>query len=139
MSKRTLRKIIVKDRTYLWNRRHTHLQSYEYSPCVEILTVYRDGNKKCPLRLFFREEDSIKNKKSPKDLHWFVGYPEDGVIWKTYKGDKYVNLNRPGVVAAIIKFAIDRGWHSDDTNKPMEIYNAFEWLDLIDFPKPREN
>lgn len=109
MAKRTLRKITIADQVYLWNRRHFHLASYEYSPCVEILTIYRDGNKQSPLRLFFKAEDLIKNQKSPEDLHWLVGYRQAGVLWKTYKQDDCVNLNRPGVVAAIIKFALANG------------------------------
>jgi len=50
-----LRKITVNNRSYLWKREHTHLPEYEISPCMEKITIYLDGNKKSPLRLFLKK------------------------------------------------------------------------------------
>jgi len=136
MRHKKLRKITINGDNYLWNRKHVHFEDYEYSPCVEILTIYQEGKKKCPLRIYFRTEDDIKSQNSPKDSHWEVGYPEDGVIWQTGNDTGYVNLNRPGVVAEIIKFAVPNYWETNKANKPTEIQNGFEWVEVIDFPRP---
>ncbi len=137
MSKQKFRRINVERKSYLWIRRHVHLDNYKYSQCVEILTIYQEGYKKSPLRLHFREEEQIANINNPKDSHWAVGYPEDGVIWQTGNKTGEVNLNRPGVVAEIIKFAILKNWDAKNDNTSTDIFNGFEWIEQIKFPKTK--
>lgn len=110
--KNKLRKIKVNDETYLWKRGHHHLTEFKHSECVEKVTIYLEGFKKSPLLLSFREEDNIIVKTDIEKEKWCVGYPDDGVIWLSKpRADKKpqtehieVNLNRPAVIAELIRY-----------------------------------
>ena len=103
---------------------------------METLTIYLEGNKRSPLRLLFSADTALKRKKSKDSPHWEVGYPEDGVLWKTGGFGESVNLNRPGVVAQFILYARQHGWHPEDARKPYLVADGFDWLETIEFPAP---
>ncbi len=145
MTKRKLRELKIEGKAYLWTRKHVHLESYVYSPCVEVLTIYKGDYKKAPIRLFLREEDSLGQRSQNRnsvthEACWFAHDGGDGVLWKASFGTgvlKVVNLNHPGVVVAIAKFALQNGWSPETMRSPMEIDYGFDWIDAIDFPEPR--
>ncbi len=135
MSKQKLRKIRVGSQTYLW----TVASEYRHNACLEVLTIYQDDYKKSPIRLFFREEDSLEKRQQLDDECWLVSNVGKGILWKTGDGAtiQVVNLNHPGVVAAIAKFALQNGWFPETMHSPMEIDYGFDWIEAIDFPEPR--
>ena len=140
--KNKLRKLKINNETYLWKRDHHHLTDFELSQCVEKVTVYLEGYKKAPLQLSFREEDNLLFKKDLEKERWCVGYPDDGVIWLAKpRADKQpqtehidINLNRPAVIATLIKYFIVNGWHPKDTTRPFIVPNALKYLDIIELP-----
>ena len=134
MGKRKTRRITVDGSAYVWSRSHSHSPSHEHQPCVETLTVYLEGRKQGPLRLLFAADTAIERAGSTEAAHWEVGYPEDGVLWKTGGSGERVNLNMPGVVARIIRYAWDHGWTPKDAPRPLEIRDGFEWLEEIEWP-----
>ncbi|WP_378181178.1 hypothetical protein [Aquimarina sp. SS2-1] len=139
--KHSLRKIKVNNNTYLWKREHHHLATFEHSTCVEKVTIYLEGCKKSPLRLFFREEDNASFKKDVEKEKWCVGYPDDGVVWLLKKDEApetmpvMINLNRPGVIATLINYFLENGWQPETTQKPYEIKDALRYLEIIELPK----
>lgn len=108
-----MRRIIVDHETYLWQLTHQHERP---DACAERLTVYREGFKKSPLRVSFRQHDT-----------WQVGYPEQGVIWSTQDKTSY-NLNRPAIVASIIQQMIGAGWLPHVASTPFEVQNGLYLL-----------
>jgi hypothetical protein len=121
MAKAKNRKIVVEGHQYLWNRVHVHKIDGKQSACVEILTVYLEGNKASPLKIYFSEKES----------EYSVGYPDQGVVWC----DKIIcNLNRPGVIADFIRHGISAGWIPHTSNKRFEIKKGIELINYLDFP-----
>jgi hypothetical protein len=121
MTKAKNRKIVVDGHQYLWNRAHIHKLDGKQSTCVEILTVYLDGKKASPLKIYFSE----------KGAQYSVGCPDQGVIWNE---ENIFNLNRPGVVAEFIRHGISAGWIPHGSNKSFEIKNGIELINYLDFP-----
>ncbi len=114
------RKLTLENNKFVWSRRHVHLKEYKRSPCSEVLTIYLEGNKRCFLRLYFIEDNN-------PDLR--AGYPEDGVVWgKGNYSEFVVNLNRPGIVAAIIRFAMPDVWNPVIGKKPVLIQDGMVWM-----------
>ncbi len=76
------------------------------------MTIYLEGFKKSPLLLSFREEDNIIVETDIEKEKWYVGYPDEGVTWLSKpRADKKpqtehieVNLNRPAVIAELIRY-----------------------------------
>ena len=112
-----------------------HLPEFEHSECVEKITIYLEGFKNSPLLLSFREEDNLIVKTDVEKEKWCVGYPDDGVIWLfKSKSDENlqtehidINLNRPAVIAELIKYFILNGW------KPNENFTSFVEGDSLKF------
>lgn len=130
-----LRKIVVDGVEYLWATKHLHKEDFTHSECVEVLTIYLANDKKSPLKLLFDVEKSMIANKGLASEHWQVGHPENGVAWKAGHGEKHINLNRPGLIAEIIKHATIEAWHPTKTSSPTEITCGFDWLEQLTFPK----
>lgn len=150
MKKNTLRKIKIDNETYLWKRSHLHLTNYEYSACVEKVVLYLEGYKKSPIQLSFREEDNLTLKSDVEKEKWRVGYPDDGVIWLfNYKPrlpnsetspvneqqTDEINLNRPAVIAELIRYFLHNGWKPKESIRPYIIEDALRFLEIIALPK----
>lgn len=106
-----MRRIVVDDAPFLWRREHLHLDG-----CVEVLTVVAaDGERRARPRLTlrFRAHDG-----------WSPGDFDAGVLRRG--GEEPVNLNRPAVVAALIREARSRGWTRSVTTVDEE--NPYAWL-----------
>ncbi|MDI1463230.1 hypothetical protein QEZ54_19805 [Catellatospora sp. KI3] len=100
------RVLLVGQTTYRWAGSHSHRADHaddgtpRYRDCTEHVTIRRDG---APGRL-----DVV-----------FAGGPgrlvSDGMLHAgaVVRGDDYVNLNRPGVVRALLDEALSRGWQPD--------------------------
>ncbi len=140
--KNKLRKIKVDNETYLWKREHNHLEDFEYSKCVEKVTIYLEGYKNSPINLLFREEDNLKIKNNLNKEKWCVGYPDAGVIWlfkpradkKPQTENIHINLNRPAVIAELIKYFNNNGWNPKEVKKSFVIEDALKFLDVIKLP-----
>ena len=136
-----LRKIKLDGETYLWRREHHHLTQFKYSKCVEKVTVYLEGFKNSPLQLSFREEDNLMLSINIEKEKWCVGYPNDGVIWmfksgldnKTKANNAEINLNRPAVIAKLIKYFNLNGWDPRGKSGPFVESNALKLLEIIEF------
>ncbi|MCP4392887.1 MAG: hypothetical protein GY804_01240 [Alphaproteobacteria bacterium] len=131
---KNLRKIKIEGITYLWTLNHIHKSGKLHSNCIEVLKVYREGYKNSPSKIKFNVSQSIKKAKGPNMPHWKVGYPKDGVAWKT--GDNYIeiNLNRPGVVSTLIKFALAEFWFPETKSTPTDYPQGFDLLEKIKLP-----
>jgi hypothetical protein len=93
------RKIVVDEIELMWTRRHNH----EAGPCTETLTVWRADKPGGRLRVRF--------------VNGQGGATTEGGGWGGYEGgllfgDRSYNLNRPGVVAALVQQALREGWNS---------------------------
>lgn len=115
MPRYAVRRIIVDGNPYVWRRRHTHDRAVPAAVrCAEVLTIYREGHKRYPLRIQFTESDE-----------WLAGYPQAGVLCRTKDGAIY-NLNRPAVVSSLIRWLLASGWNPDepfDRNLPGDTYS----------------
>lgn len=103
-----MRRLAVDGEHFVWRRRHRHRDG-----CVEELTVVRsrdEGSERLCLR--FREQDG-----------WRPGDFEAGVL---ARGAIVVNLNRPAVVAALVREARRRGWISEHPR--MDVESPYDWL-----------
>jgi len=73
---KNLRKIVVEGIEYLWSTKHFHNKDTIHSECIEILTIYREGYKRSPLKIYFNVEESIKESgwklKNFKDMELFL-------------------------------------------------------------------
>ncbi|MGD1839624.1 MAG: hypothetical protein ACFB0B_01835 [Thermonemataceae bacterium] len=139
MSKVALRSIKVDGKYYLWKREHQHLDEFIYAKCVEKVTIFLKGYKKSPLYLLFREEDNPLLETDNKQVKWCVGYPDAGVIWSSVPDSvetiTYINLNRPAVIAALIRFFMKEKWQPASTSRPLKIEQALVWLSKIALPE----
>ncbi len=142
-----MRKITIDDAVYLWKREHLHLIAGEPCKCIEKVVIYLEGYKKSPLQLFFREEDNLKFKTDIEKEKWKVGYPDDGVIWlyrqpllvDLYSNNQEqtieINLNRPAVIAALIRYFLQTDWNPKQSTSPYIIKEALKFLEIIALPK----
>ena len=120
------------DETYLWKRGHYHPNEFEHSKCVEKVIIYLEGYKNSPLHLLFKAEDNLLLNIDIEKEHWCIGYPDDGVIWlfkprpdkKPQTINVEVNLNRPGVIAKLIKHFVEKEWMPRKSNKALVKENA---------------
>lgn len=150
MRTKKLRAIEVNNESYLWKRKHFHLTEFELSQCVEIVTIFLKGFKDSPLRLYFREEDNLITEMDVEKEKWCVGHPEVGIIWLyKYKtafanNEPYplaqlqtikINLNRPAVIAELIKYFNLQGWNPKETRKPFIEENALRFIKKINLIK----
>jgi hypothetical protein len=92
-----LRRLIVDGSTFLWGCSHEH----SAGRCREIVHVYREGFKKAPARLAF---------------DW-PGERASGAAGVVLIPDP-VNLNKPSVVASLIRAALARGWQPETEQRP---------------------
>ena len=145
-----MRKITIDDAVYLWKREHLHLIAGEHCKCIEKVVLYLEGYKKSPLQLFFREEDNLKFKTDIEKEKWCVGYPDEGVIW-LYKKQPLladnepnsdnqeqtieINLNRPAVITALIRYFLQTDWNPKQSTRPYIIEDALQFLEIIVLPK----
>lgn len=141
INKISLRKIKVKDETYLWKRGHYHPVESEHFNCVEKVIVYLEGYKNAPLHLLFRTEDNALLPLTSKEEKWCIGYPDDGVIWlfKPEPNNKQqttnINLNRPAVIAKLIEHFITEEWKPKERNKPLIKENALLLVNELELPQ----
>lgn len=153
MAKSKLRKITIDKEVYVWKRAHLHLTEFEHAKCVEKVVIYLAGYKKSPLQLSFREEDNLSIKADVEKEKWCVGYPNDGVIWLyQYKPALpqitsnawnqqptiQINLNRPAVLATLIRYFLQTDWKPKENTSPQVIEDALKFLEIIEWPKDME-
>ncbi|MGB4775689.1 MAG: hypothetical protein WBP45_10980 [Daejeonella sp.] len=135
MAKIKLRKIVTEAGIYLWHRKHNHMMDNGVKLCQEQLTIYLEGYKKSPLRVYFTESDNkIRESGTGK---WCVGYPEAGVIWLYEQNNTemiYINLNRPAFIVKLIEFFIKEGWKPKQLDLPFEIKEGLKFLEIMDLP-----
>jgi hypothetical protein len=136
-----VRRITIGNHTYLWNRTHTHLKEYRSSPCVEKITIYLEGNKRSFLRLIFKVDDNESAEGNAKDMRWALSSMAEGtVVSRTAEfpdGEIVaVNFNRPAVLKDIINYLRNHDWHPESTTRPLEIQDAWKYLNRI--PLTRE-
>ncbi|WP_327149117.1 hypothetical protein [Nocardia sp. NBC_01329] len=81
---------------YLWRTYHQHVDG-----CTEVLRLRQLGSV-AGLTLVFRS-DGERNVPDG-------GYSSAGEIWI---GDRFLNLNKPGVVRAFVDGAVRRGWMAE--------------------------
>lgn len=129
MSKTGLRKINIAGNSYLWRVGHYHLEKFEYSECVDRVTVYLEGYKNSPLILHFRLDDTILLSENSRKKDWFKDW---GCL---INNTKTINLNRPGVIAKLIAYYIERNWTPKEAKRSLEIKDALKLLDLIELPE----
>lgn len=150
MTRSKLRTIKIDGNTYLWKREHLHLSEFEHAKCVERVVIYLDGYKKSPLQLLFREDDNLHITSDDSQGKWFVGYPNEGVIW-SYKNkpslpdnEQYsinqrqtiaINLNCPAVIAGLITYFLQTDWKPRESTRPHNIEDALRLLEVIELPK----
>ncbi len=120
-----MRRIVVDEQTYLWRRRHHHAESPEGAMCEEILTLYAQGFGKSALRLVFKG-----------DAEWGAGDFDAGVIYARH-GTLSYNLNRPAVVAALIRYMLQQGWLPQRERTPRIEAQAIPLLELSRAPLER--
>ena len=133
MGKSKLRKVNIDGRNYLWSLKHHHDLNVE-SECLEVLKVYLDGYKASSLNIHFDVSLSIKDSGGKESPHWEVGYPESGVAWKSGNEEIRVNLNRPGVVVVLIRYALLKLWQPEVQIKQTIYKNGFNLLEILEFP-----
>lgn len=122
---------MVDNQSFLWYRGHLHIENI----CVERLRVFVASDKNGFLEINFRAGNGVS-----------VGYPEAGVIF-WYDQEITYNLNRPAVIAALIRYALQNGWRPHDSksssNSPLVWENGIELLSLAEAPsdlsKPHPN
>ncbi|WP_139347855.1 hypothetical protein [Nocardia donostiensis] len=97
MTKERRRRVLtVGEQQYLWKTYHQHVDG-----CEEILRLRPRGSV-AGLTLVFRPDGQ---------RHVPDGWPSvAGDIWI---GDRWLNLNMPGVVRAFIDAAVDAGWMAE--------------------------
>jgi hypothetical protein len=95
----TPRKILVDEVDFMWTRRHGH----QGSPCTESLSIWRAD--KTGGRLLVRFVDG-QGGATTAGGGW--GGHDGGLVC----GSRSYNLNRPGVVAALVRQALRDGWDS---------------------------
>jgi hypothetical protein len=117
------RRLTVDGRPFLWRRTHRHRAENGPTACVEILRVFPDGNKKAVLQITFAESPG-----------WTVGYPQAGVIRSTTSSTSY-NLNRPVIVAALIRAMLATEWKPFETDVPVEVDDGIALLESSGAPK----
>jgi len=141
MGKNYLRKIVVEGEIYLWYRMHYHLERYEQSPCAEVLTVFSPCSRNNPVRIRFREEEN-RYRADCTQRWWHTGYPQSGVLWLSEASPEQriiveINLNRPGVVATLIRLLRATRWNPAETRTPLEIEDGLRFLEEH-YPIPKE-
>ncbi|WP_211240935.1 hypothetical protein [Hamadaea tsunoensis] len=95
--------LVVDQATYRWTNSHSHHAELAadgtplYHDCTEHVTIRRDGT---PGRL------DVVFASGPGRL------VSNGILHTgaAVRGDDYLNLNRPGVVRALLDEALGRGW-----------------------------
>lgn len=125
MSKIVMRRIVVDEQTYLWRRRHRHVDTQGGAGCEEILTVYAEGFGKSALRLVFIS-----------DAEWGAGDFDAGVIYARHDKLSY-NLNRPAVIAALIRHMRQQGWQPQRERTPRIEAQAIPLLALSHAPREK--
>lgn len=106
---------MVDNQSFLWYRRHLHIEK----KCVERLRVFPAANKSRYLQIEFWGGDQAA----------VAGSDQGGVIFWPGREDTY-NLNRPAVIAALIRYALQNGWN----NKTLFCQNGIELLALSKAP-----
>jgi hypothetical protein len=122
--KNYLRRLCIDGQIFLWYRGHIHIEQH----CVERLRVFPAANKSRYLQIEFWEGDQAA----------VAGSYQGGVIlWPEH--EETYNLNRPAVIAALIRYALQNGW----INQTLLWKNGIELLALSkapsDLSKPHPN
>jgi hypothetical protein len=132
-SSRRVRTVVVDGVPFVWSVAHKHHVLPASSPgtgtgrCREVFSAYLKGKRTGPLRVWFTASEGRG-----------AGYPAAGVAWVS-DGARLVdiNLNTPGVAAAIVREALKRGWSPGASRAPVLLEAGFELV--ADFPEHLRN
>ncbi|WP_341695162.1 hypothetical protein [Flavobacterium arundinis] len=129
---------------------HLHPTGRGHTGCIEKVVIFLEGHKKSPLQLSFRENDNGNLNQNIGTDRWCIGYPDEGVIWlfkykpplinnEPYPIDERqtvgINLNRPAVIAALIRYFLQNDWKPKESVTPYIVDDALKLPDIIDLPK----
>lgn len=51
------------------------------------------------------------------------------------RSDKEINMNKPSVIEDFIRHFLNAGWDPENAQKPFMPENAFQYLEILDFPR----
>lgn len=106
MPRRTLRRIHVDGRTFLWRHyRRDDLEGGVRVPQVHV-ALFEEGYPRSRLQIVFREAPGRA-----------IGLAH-GVLWLE-GGSATYNLNRPAVAGALARYALAHGWQPAQARAPM--------------------
>ncbi len=115
-----LRRLVIGTRTYLWRRSHRHPVHDGQRQCQEVLRIFAAPYKRTYVEIIFSDQPG-----------WAAGYSSDGVICSR---TAVYNLNRPAVVAALIRYLLMTIWDPDTTQEIVTIDDGIPLLALADAP-----
>jgi hypothetical protein len=134
----------VDHENYVWKRGHFELSSYENSNRAEKVLMYMDGFWGPSLTLLFKEDDNSKRmENNPMEGQWQISswLDDTGILYKEGNDsdgvDYMVNLNKPSVIAELIRYYRKSIWNPKETKQPIIIEEALLLLDQIDTLKTR--
>lgn len=144
MAKGKLRKITVDNNRYLWKREHKCYNQTSQAHCAEKVVVYLEGYKNTPLQVCFSLQESNVLGPEALPVKWHIGHPHTGVIWRksvvppSAGGMNQlveINLNRPAVIAVLIRYFISEKWKPTEKQGDLSYKNGLWLLQHLRFPK----
>ncbi|MCA9635051.1 MAG: hypothetical protein KC420_03345 [Myxococcales bacterium] len=118
MSRPTIRTLMIDGVTYAWHRAHTHVEVNGERRCVERVSAWIEGSRGASL---------IVRLHQGQGGHTAAGSGWGGFDGGVLMGRAEYNLNRPAVVAALIRAALARGWAPRE-GRGLEIDDGFALL-----------
>lgn len=125
MAYRVMRPITVDGQRYVWWQGPAGFPGEYDARFIWGLTVFLEGRKRSPLWIAFPHDGGTIEQ---------AGYPEHGVLWFTDRYEDY-NLNRPGVVAPIIRYMRNEGWDPESSLKPLVVANGWYLFKELTLPQ----
>jgi hypothetical protein len=114
------RAITVDGVRYLWARAHAHASDASgHRQCSETVRAWRREHRGAPLVVRFVDGESGGHTTAGDG--WGGG---DGLL---LLGERWINLNRPAVVAALIRSARQSGWNAS-TDGPHVVADGFAFV-----------
>ena len=136
-----LRKLLVAGETYYWRRTSRRLARYEASPWAVEVVAYREGHRKSPLRLLFKEDDNQLVTNNAQPGKWLLHGVAAGWCWFAAEAPQQagesvarINFNRPAVIARLLTFFLAQGWQPATTSRPLAIEDALRYINALQLP-----